>query len=172
MLSAAPDGSFVAFAGNAGYRIEHQSPLGPLRWGPVGELRFNTVTIDGYTETGAASLKARVRRRDEASFQTGIGAEATLDVPTGFGVLTPRLRASWRHEFADQTQSATANFVVAPGLPFLLTGGRLGRDFAALGAGISGRLDAGFSLTASYVGEIGRANQNVHQISLSARILF
>ncbi|HEX2150564.1 MAG TPA: autotransporter outer membrane beta-barrel domain-containing protein [Stellaceae bacterium] len=171
-LSASPSGSFVAFAGNAGYRFEHRSPPGLLRWGPVGELRFNNVSVDGYSETGAASLKARIRGRDETSLQTGIGAEASLDVPTASGVLTPHFRATWRHEFADSTQSAAANFIVAPGLPFRLTSSRLGRDFVAIGAGISGRVDAGFSLTASYAGELGRANQSVHKVSLSARIMF
>src|SRR4051812_47086843 len=76
--SASPDGSFVAFGGDTGYRFERAGPPGLLRWGPIGELRFSNVAVDGYSETGATSLTARVRGRDAASVQTGLGAETSL----------------------------------------------------------------------------------------------
>ena len=170
--SASPDGNFVAFGGNTGYRFERAGPPGLLRWGPVGEVRVSNAVVNGYSETGSASLKARIRRQDAASVQTGIGAEASLELPTASGVLIPRLRATWRHEFADPAQSVEANFIGAPGLPFRPTSLPLGRNFAALGAAISGEVTNGFSLTASYAGEFGRTNRTAHYVSLSARFLF
>ena len=93
-LSGAPSGHFVALGGNSGYRFEQETNGGRLRWGPVGEVRFSSVAIDGYTETGATSLSSRVRRRDATSAQTGLGAEAVLDMPTALGPLTPHLRVT------------------------------------------------------------------------------
>ncbi len=171
-LAGAPSGHFVAFGGNALYRFEQQTDGGLLRWGPVGEVRFNNVAIGGYTETGSPSLSSRIRGRDATSAQTGLGAEAGLDMPTALGVLTPHLRVTWRHEFADTTETANANFLVASGLPFTLTSLRLGRDFAGVTAGVSGQLGRGVRLSADYAGEIGRRNETVHQVSLVARIAF
>jgi subtilase-type serine protease len=171
-LSGAPSGHFVAFGGDSGYRFERQTPAGLLRWGPVGEVRFNNVAVDGYTETGAASPAARIRGRDATSAQTGLGAEAALDMQTALGLLTPHLRVTWRHEFADATETAMVNFLVAPDLPFALTSSRLGRDFAGVAAGISGQLGRGVRLSADYAGELGRHNETVHQVSLTARIAF
>ena len=172
-LSGAPSGHFIAFGSNSGYRFEQETNGGLLRWGPVGEVRFSNVAIGGYTETGGAvSLSSRVRARDATSAQTGLGAEAAIDMPTALGLLTPHLRVTWRHEFADSTETAIANFAVAPDLPFTLTSSRLGRDFAGVTAGISGQLAGGVRLSADYAGEIGRRNQTVHQVSLMARIAF
>ena len=51
-----------------------------------------------------------------SSVQSGLGAEAAFDLPTALGLLTPHCRVTWRHEFADTTETAIGNFVVAPGL--------------------------------------------------------
>jgi outer membrane autotransporter protein len=104
--------------------------------------------------------------------QSGLGAEAALDMPTALGLLTPHLRVTWRHEFADTTETAIANFVVAPDLPFPLTSSRLGRDFAHVTAGISGHLGRSVQLSADYAGEIGRRSETMHQVSLAVRIAF
>ena len=172
MMSGAPSGHVIAFGGDSGYRFERSTGDGLLRWGPVGEVRFNNVAIGGYSETGAASLSSRIRGREANSAQSGLGAEATLDMPTALGLLTPHLRVTWRHEFADTTETAIANLVVAPDLPFALTSSRLGRDFAGVMAGISGQPGRGVRLSADYAGEIGRRNETVHQLSLVARIAF
>jgi outer membrane autotransporter protein len=144
-----------------------------MRWGPVGDIRFNNVSIDDYSETGAGALSTHIRGRDMTSVQTGLGAEWWYDttVPGG-GIVTPHLRVTWQHEFADLTDTAIANFVGAPGAPFTLTSSRLGRDFASVTAGISGIVSPGIRLSADYTGEMGQSNQNVHQFSLTARISF
>ena len=72
--SGSPDGHFVAAGGKAGYRFDRAG----LRWGPVGELRFNRVSVDTYSETGA--LAARVRAGDSTSIQTGLGGEIAADL--------------------------------------------------------------------------------------------
>jgi len=171
-MSGPPSGRLATLGGDTGYRFQQATGEGLLRWGPVGELRFNNVAINGYAERGVGSAPVRVQARDVTSVQTGLGAEAALDMPTALGLLTPHFRATWRHEFADTTETVIANFIVAPTLPFLLTSSRLGRDFAGLSAGISGRLGPAVRLSADYAGELGRNNQTVHQISLSARIAF
>ncbi len=99
-------------------------------------------------------------------------ATAALDMPTALGLLTPHLRVTWRHEFADASETAIANFLVAPGLPFTMTSSRLGRDFAGVTAGFSGQLGRGVRLSADYAGEIGHRNETMHRLSLMARIAF
>ena len=166
--SGSPDGHFVAAGGNAGYRFDRAG----LRWGPVGELRFNQVSIDAYSETGA--LAARVRARDSTSVQTGLGGEIAADLSGALGTLTPRLRATWRHEFGDSHDTAIAGFLTPQvgAAPLVISSASLGRDFLAVTAGLSARLARDITLSADYVGEIGRANQTVHQVSLTARIVF
>ncbi len=91
---------------------------------------------------------------------------------TALGVVTPHLRATWRHEFADSSETAIANFVVLRAVPLVLTSSRLGRDCAVLGACVTAELGRGFLLSAEYRGEVGRDNETVHQLALSARIAF
>src|SRR5260370_35760968 len=98
MASGAPSGLFVAFGGNAGYRYEEQTDRGLLRWGPVGEIRFNNVAIDGYSESGLGSLSSRLHARDPNSLHTGFGAQAATDKPAATRVPTRSSRATGRHE--------------------------------------------------------------------------
>jgi outer membrane autotransporter protein len=171
--TGSPSGSFVAAAANAGYRFENRSNQGVMRWGPVADVRFNNVSIDAYAESGAGLLSTQIRGRDATSVQTGVGGEWAFDMSTpGGGTVTPHFRVTWQHEFADITETAIASFIAAPGAPFTLTSSRLGRDFAALSAGISGVVSPGVRLSVDYTGEVGQTNQNVHQFSLSARIAF
>lgn len=171
-MAGSPGAHFVALGGNAGYRLATPTAWGRLSWGPLAELRGNDVAIDGYHETGTPSLTARVRGRDAGSVQTGLGGELSFDVASELGLLRPHLRATWRHEFADAVETAAANFVAAPSLPFTITSSRLGRDFAAIGVGITGTLRPGIMLSADYLGELGRSRDSVHQLALSARIAF
>lgn len=169
--TASPGGRFAAFAANAGYHFARAAAGGELHWGPVGELRLNGVAVDGYRETGLASVSAHIAGRAAASVQSGIGAEAAFLVGTMGGQVTARLRATWRHEFADATEAAAAALLLAPSAPFVLHS-RAGRDFAVVGAGLSGSPAAGVRLTVDYAGELGRGNETAHQLSLIARFSF
>ena len=113
--SAAPDGHLIAFGADAGYHFEQHIEGGPVRWGPVGRLRFNNVAIGDYSESGFGSLASDIRGRDANSLQTGLGVEASFEVPIATGSFAPHLRATWQHEFADITETAVANFSIAPG---------------------------------------------------------
>ncbi len=188
--SGAPGGNFVTAGSNFGYRFER--PIDRLRWGPVAELRFNRVSVGGYDETGL--LGAHVMPGTSTSLQSGFGGEIAVEVPTQLGIVTPHLRATWRHEYADVADIAVANFLASTGPPVTVpitadnptgqefpvsagpstkvTSARLGRDFVAVAAGIAGQLMPGVLLSADYVGELGRANETIHQVSLSARIAF
>jgi autotransporter-associated beta strand protein len=170
--SGAVDGRMIVFGADTGYRFARQTEGGMVRWGPVGRLGFNNVTMDGYSESGFGPLSSHIDRRDAASFQTGLGAEAAFEIATATGFVTPHLRATWQHEFADTAETAIADFPIAPKQPFALTSSRLGRNFASVAAGVSGRLGAGTALSADYVGEVGRSGEIVHQLSLIARLAF
>jgi outer membrane lipase/esterase len=168
----APKGHLAAFGADAGYRFERQTGGGPLRWGPVSRLRFNNTAIGDYSESGFGSLSSHIRGRDAMSLQTGLGVEASFEVPIATGSLVPYLRATWQHEFAETAETAVANFLIAPEMPFALRSGPLGRDFVAIAAGVSGRLSGSLALSAAYVGNVGRRGENVHQLSLSVRVAF
>lgn len=55
---------------------------------------------------------------------------------------------------------------------FTLTSSQLERDFAAVTVGLAGVVSPGVTLSADYVGEVGRGNQTVHQFSLLERVAF
>ncbi|HVH79521.1 MAG TPA: autotransporter domain-containing protein, partial [Stellaceae bacterium] len=170
--AASPDGHFVAFGGDIGHPYDAMLGSSLVHWGPVGEIRYNHAIVNGYTESGLGSLSATVQQRSVNSFQTGLGFEANTEWQSALGLITPRVRATWQHEFMDTTETALATLAVAPSLPFTVTSNPLGRDFAAVSAGLATQVAANVTLSIDYIGEFGQTSQTVHEVAFLARIAF
>jgi outer membrane autotransporter protein len=72
----------------------------------------------------------------------------------------------------DDPLAATAAFAGAPAITFTSPGPDLGTDWATIGVGISGRIDAGTSFYFRYQHDLGRDGQENHEVSAAARMAF
>ncbi|HUG37036.1 MAG TPA: autotransporter outer membrane beta-barrel domain-containing protein, partial [Candidatus Limnocylindrales bacterium] len=68
---------------------------------PFLRTEFVGLLIDSYTERGAGGLDLHVKRQDVFSLQHALGAQVAYPFSLPFGVLTPYVRAEWRHEYLD-----------------------------------------------------------------------
>ncbi|MEP9358074.1 IPT/TIG domain-containing protein [Sphingomonas sp. KR3-1] len=74
---------------------------GALQWSLYGRGEYLGADLDAYAEAGASRYDLRFDARAVQSLTGAIGGTVQLRRKTGFGSVTPRVRAEWSHEFAD-----------------------------------------------------------------------
>ena len=137
---ASPDAdTFVASAGG-GYDFNVNS------WtlGPLARVQYIHSDLDSYEESGASALNLRVNSQSIKSLTTHIGAQASYTRGVDFGVLIPYLRATWVHEFENDSRfirSFYVNEFVPQGESATILGAETDdpdEDYAIIGVGLSG----------------------------------
>ena len=91
------DGSYTIAAISLG--IDRMG--GPLHWSIYGRGEYMDAELDAYAESGAGRYNLRFDARQVRSITGTIGGRLEYRQKTGFGSITPRLRAEWNHEFAN-----------------------------------------------------------------------
>ena len=154
---------FDAGAGvTAGYRLE----AGAYTLEPSLSLRYDAVTTNDYTESGAGALNLSVKGGVRHAVRGGLGGRVTRTVVLGDGLRAePELRARWEHDVLDRSNLTGQSL---NGSGFSQTAARPGRDAAVLGTGIAAVLDNNLRLYASYDAEV-RANQTGHTLTAGLR---
>ncbi|WP_198665920.1 MULTISPECIES: putative Ig domain-containing protein [unclassified Sphingomonas] len=72
-----------------------------LRWSAYGRFEYMQADLAAYRETGADRYNLRFDARRLRSLGGVLGGRIEGLYRTTFGAMMPRLRAEWRHEFAD-----------------------------------------------------------------------
>jgi outer membrane autotransporter protein len=136
--------------------------LGCLNIGPVASFQYVNVRMREFTETGSIAPLI-IHGQDEDALRSNVGMRATYDINVGSkGVIfRPELRASWMHEYGDQSYPIDASFIGCPGI-FTVHGPTIGQDAVLIGAGTSIQLTRMFSVYAYYNGVFGRDNYDNH----------
>jgi large repetitive protein len=91
------DGSYDVAALSLG--IDRRS--GGLNWSLYGRGEYLGAELGGYAETGADRFNLRFDPREVRSVSGTLGGRIEYGQKVDFGMITPRLRAEWSHEFAD-----------------------------------------------------------------------
>src|SRR6185369_12879717 len=74
---------------------------GNLRWSAYGRSEWLRGRLDDYAEIGAGRYDLRFEDRNVRSLLGVLGARIEVLVPLDYGVLSPRARFEWQHEFSD-----------------------------------------------------------------------
>jgi outer membrane autotransporter protein len=159
-------GEFNAFVGS-GYNWRR----GRWTFGPMATFQYVKVALNGFTEDGSLA-PLHLESQNEDSFRSNLGLRVSRDCKVGPVVLRPELRASWQHEFSDQSYPIDSTFASGAGGLFTVHGPVTGRDSALIGAGVAVQWSARTSTYLSYDGEIGRSNYDSHTVSGGVRISF
>ncbi|WP_188261945.1 autotransporter outer membrane beta-barrel domain-containing protein [Azospirillum tabaci] len=120
---------------------------------PFAGLRFDRVTRDGFSETGAGALGLSVDDTDLSTLRTSLGLRTSWRLKAGETALEPELRARWDHDFLDVTARSGARLL---GASYTVSGTQPGRDAAVLGAGLTADLGDRFQAYGSYDAELRR----------------
>jgi outer membrane lipase/esterase len=138
---------------NGGYVAKSNN----VSYGPTVGLRYNQVNINGYTESGADSLNMKINDQQINSLVLSVGAQAAIAINTGKdSKIVPNIRASYEHEFANDSRTITTELVSQPGIPMRAGTNNPDRDYIKLGAGAQMLFSKNFSAALDYETILGR----------------
>ena len=164
--TANSDGNQLSVDVNSGYNIKS----GNASFGPTVGVRYNHVNIDGYTEKDAGSLNMVVKDQEADSVVLSVGAQASVAISTGTGEVIPYVRATYEHEFANDSREIVTELVTQPGIPMRTSTDSPDRDYVKLGVGTQVVFSENVSGVIGYDAIVGR--KDVTDQSVKAEIRF
>jgi uncharacterized protein with beta-barrel porin domain len=155
---------------------------GGLTVSPQVRLNYYNSQIDEYTETlanantnpGFGSGLA-VDDQDITSFTTNVGGRIAYAAKTGFGVVSPHLRAEWAHEFENDARTIKAIYIngsQTTGNIINIPGDEPDRNYFNLGAGVSAVFSHGIMAFFDYATILGLEDISSHVFTAGARVEF
>jgi uncharacterized protein YhjY with autotransporter beta-barrel domain len=158
--SGATDGyEFDAMFGG-GYQLK----VGAWGFGPVGNIQYTLVEVNGFTESGSLA-PLQLEDNFSRSLLTRVGESVSYTWQLTSVTLTPQLQLSWQHEFLDQDRSIDSQFASGAGNIFRVTSPEIGRDSLAVDAGFTAQFSPRVSGFLFYHGDLARENYIAATIS-------
>ncbi|WP_342730798.1 Ig-like domain repeat protein [Bradyrhizobium sp. B117] len=126
--------------------LSHVSKWDGFKLSSYGRLDVVRATLDGYSETGSSAWALSYDRMNTTSIASVLGGRLAYPILQSWGVLTPAVRAEWRHAF-DGGYVQGLNYVDLVGLTsgYALSGTSTARD--TMTGGLSVRADVGNALS-------------------------
>lgn len=164
-----PNGSQFNVNVNGGYVAKSQN----VAYGPTLGLRYNRVSIDGYTEKGADSLNMRVSDQQVDSFVMSVGAQASISIDAGKdSKVIPNVRVSYEHEFGNDNRTITSELLSQPGIPMRSQTLEPDRDRFRLGAGVQVLFSRNVAGAIDYEAVIGQSDFSDNTVKGEIRYQF
>lgn len=85
--------------------------VGPFSIGPRVGVNYTHLNIDSYSEEGGTGLELRFESEDVDSFQTVVGAQASVALRFDSAVVVPQIFGDWTHEFENDQSRRSVRFV-------------------------------------------------------------
>ena len=144
---------------------------------PEVGVTYTHVGVDGYTEDTAGIFDLTKQSQDINSLRSHAGFRLSAPFPTSCGVtFIPQLRASYYHEFMDDSRGVSTSVPGASALgSFAVPTNRPERDFALVGIGLdSAFTGCGLPMAAflNYDVQAGQDSYIAHNIDAGLRVSF
>jgi len=140
--------------------------------GPVGEMRWAHISIDGYREQGVPGLNQQV---DEQNFQSLIGAfggQVSFSTELGGFSLTPHLRVTYDHEFKDTNRTVATRLVSEPLLTVTTPLEDPAQDSVRIGGGVDIALGDRLTALVDFNATAARSDGSDYQALAKLRFTF
>ncbi len=156
--------------------------IGGLAIGPQIALNYLDMSIDGFTEKGAAELDLKYGRQTAESFQAQLGVGLTYAISTGAGVFVPYGNAAWINEMISDQNSFRLRYLSDPcardgsGITqcsyFSATGDRPDDSFYRWSVGVSAVFANGFAGFIDYTALAGLSSVSYGEATIGLRYQF
>lgn len=140
-LNASTDGRTFTAAGKVGYLFHFSG----WQAGPIAQLSYANMHIDGYQESGDSLLTLGVRDQDYDSLTGSAGVQLRTTIAMPGAVVSPFLNLTAEHDFLDGVRTITSFGTISPALLINTSGGHEGDDLYGKVAG-GFRIDLGGGL--------------------------
>lgn len=167
-----PHGRTWSLSLEAGYVFHYGLGTGELEFGPTLGARYADITIDRYTERGAAGLDMTVGRQRTQSLVGRLGFQAGYTVETETLAITPRAWVTWEHAFADRGRTLRTSLADPPLLILSTRTPEPPRDVVTAGVGFGIEVNERFSAEIEYETAISRRDGSDHTITGRLRLAF
>lgn len=161
-LSASTDGRTFTAAGRVGYMFD----LPGWQVGPVAQLSYANMRIDGYQERGDPLLTLGVREQNYETLTGGAGVQLRTTIALPNAKLSPFLNLTAEHDFLDGVRTIASFGTIAPALLIGTSGGHKGDAlYGRVAGGV--RLDFGGGLEGIIAGAstFGRSYGNEFSVN-------
>jgi len=139
----------------------------------VGNLRYNSVSIDSYTETNARGVTLKIHDQGFETLTSKLGIQLSAPFSQSWGVLVPQFDFFWIHEFITDGEKIRANFDADPfGTQFTFTSDDLDENYYAASVSTAFVFAGGFHMFVQYERYIDYESYDQGMISLGARVEF
>ena len=138
---------------------------------PLLRLNYSGTFLDSYTESGGDGYALDYENQEIQSFESLLGLDASYAASFSWGVLLPRIKAGYVHQFLDQRRTIHASFVQDAGsydLEFKTD--KPDRDYFVFGGGISAILAHGVQFFVDYERVEGHRYINSYTVSGGVRV--
>ncbi|WP_243439992.1 autotransporter outer membrane beta-barrel domain-containing protein [Fundidesulfovibrio soli] len=175
---SAPTGSLTAKSTWNGWNL-FANAGGGYEWraddwsfGPVASLSYALIGQDAFDETQAGPLGLSVRRRTDASLQTGLGGRVSRSMEFGGLRVTPEARVLWGHEWISGGRDIAASYLGSAGSGFTTRTVPPATDWATVSAGLTVDCSKRFQVAARAGADLFRRDYQNLAASLSLRYTF
>lgn len=175
-----PGANGYAFSFGGGYDGQYQK----WSYSPFLRVDYRDLEMDGYTESGAEGLNLKVEGQDVSSLIFALGGQVAYAISAPFGVIVPRFRAEYNHEFEDDVVLLRAQYfapidpsnnLTATGLTNPVFEARTDepdRDFAVIGGGISAVFQRNVQAFVDFESVVGRSKVTNNILTTGVRVEF
>lgn len=141
---------------------------GGLRLSPYGRISASRSILDPFSETGAGLWNLAYGGQMVDSLTGILGFRIEYDIPTEWGLLTPRARLEYGHDFMGAS-ATSLGYADIGSLPYLMDVDGLAHGHVLLELGIDARLGHGATIGLDY-GTSFETGGNERSQTLSARM--
>jgi outer membrane autotransporter protein len=149
-----------SFGGNLGYEFNVRQ----FTITPVARVQYVKADVGSYEESGASPINLKVGSQDAKSLTTNLGASLGYAFSTQYGVLEPTIRAEYVHQFERNNKGASIRYASDPtGLStFNVITEDNNRNYAIVGAALTGTLAGGWSAFGDFETVVGLGNFDIY----------
>jgi len=144
---------------------------GSLQTGPFARAQWQTVKIDGHTESGASSTAMWFGHQQRDALIGSLGWRLQGQWQAGSSMLSPYVELAWNHDDKAGPRAVEAGLVSMPG-SFALTGYVPERSWASADVGLSAQFSDNVTGWFGYHGRFSDDTQKDDSLNLGVKIGF
>ncbi len=164
LFSRHASASFDSNAWNANLSVGYDFILGKMKLGPLVSLDYIHLSQDHILETGAGQFDVSLADSSSESLTTTLGAQLSGDIEVGKWFLEPRITVGLLHEFKNDPDELTANFVNYPEASFNVESAKHPANMAVYNLGLTADYQKNLSLYVDFSSELNSHLSNIQLV--------
>lgn len=173
IASASPDARQwgASIGGGYDFKLDQEGLQATLS----GHLNYLKATLDSYDENGAEAFNLHVQENTLKSLTFSLSGEISRTFSMSWGILTPRLRIDWLHEFEDNSVPIGGWLLADPiggTNAFTYQSDKQDSNYFLLGVGASAVFSSGVQAFLFYQATLSKEDYTDNQITAGLRFEF